>query len=202
MATCYIIGAGDFFGGFEPSEDDLIIAADGGYDSLKKKGIAPHLLIGDLDSVEKLPEGIEIIRFPVEKDDTDSFLAYREGVKRGFRDFEIYGGTGGREDHTFANLSLLLYARERGHRARLVSSRNTAFVIKDEEIRIKGEPGKHFSAFAFGCNAEGVTLRGLQYCAEDITLTAEFPLAVSNLFTDSTAVVSVKRGALLIMTEN
>jgi len=202
MATCYIVGAGDFDFGVVPKKNDLVIAADGGYDSLKRLGITPHLIIGDCDSVKKVPEGIDIIRFPVEKDDTDSFLAYREGVKRGFCDFEIYGGTGGREDHTFANLSLLLYAKRQGHTARLVGKVNTSFVIMNEAVRLKGECGKHFSAFAFGGEARGVTLRGLHYCVENITLTPDFPLAVSNLFTNEAATVSVSDGALLIMTEN
>ena len=60
---------------------------------------------------------------------------------------------------------------------------------------------KHFSAFAFGKEAEGVTIRGLEYECEGVTLTPEFPLAVSNRFVGKVGYVEVKCGALLIMIE-
>ncbi|MBR2432244.1 MAG: thiamine diphosphokinase, partial [Clostridia bacterium] len=79
MKTCYIVGAGEFYGEFTPDSDDLVIAADGGYDSLLNRGIRPDVLIGDLDSIKEMPNGIELIRHPVKKDETDMHLAYLEG---------------------------------------------------------------------------------------------------------------------------
>ena len=201
MSKCYIVGAGEFFGSFTKKEGDFVIAADGGYDTLKALGIEADLLIGDMDSVEGEIKGVELMRFPVRKDDTDSFLAYREGVRRGYKDFELYGCVGGRDDHTFANYSLLLYAKDRGDSLKIVGKACDTFVIKNESVLLFGEREKHFSAFAFPGIAEGVTLRGLEYEAEGITLTPEFPLAVSNRFTESEAFVCVERGTLLIMVE-
>ena len=201
MKKCYIVGAGDFPYPFSPSEDDLVIAADGGYDSLKKFGIRCDLLIGDFDSIESAPSGVELLRFPVKKDETDSFLAYYEGVRRGFSEFHIYGGTGGRADHTVANVSLLLRAREDGHRAYLFGTHNVSTVIKNESASFEGEYEKHFSAFAIGGSAEGVTIKGLEYECENATLAESFPLAVSNRFIGKTAEISVERGSLLIMLE-
>ncbi len=202
MKTCYIVGAGELFGSFSPKPDDFVIAADGGYDNLKRLGILPNIIIGDLDSLaSNLPAGLEVIRHPVEKDETDAHLAYLEGAARGYTNFELYGGTGGREDHTFANYSLLLYAKKRGHNIKLVSERADIFVIMNEKASIFGRCGATFSAFAIGGDAEGVTIDGLYYTAKDITLTPEFPLAVSNHFTGTAATVEVKSGALLIMSE-
>ena len=62
MAICYIVGAGDFTTHFTPTDADLVIAADGGYDALKNAGIRCDLLIGDLDSINEVPTGVEIIR--------------------------------------------------------------------------------------------------------------------------------------------
>ena len=198
--TCYIIGAGDFYGELSPKAGDLIIAADGGYDTLKRMGISPDLLIGDMDSIEASAD-VEKIVFPVRKDETDTFLAYREGVNRGYASFVILGGVGGRDDHTFANYSLLFYGKERGHNIKVIGERCEIFAIKNESISIHGDFGAHFSAFAFGGDAKGVTIQGLEYEAENITLTPEFPLAVSNRFTESAASIEVKDGTLLIMKE-
>ena len=201
MSVCYIVGAGEFPYPFTKSEGDLVIAADGGFDALLRYGISCDLLIGDLDSIERVPDGVEILRHPVKKDETDMHLAYLEARRRGYSDVRIYGGTGGREDHTFANLSLLLYIKNDGAEGTLYGRNNLFTVIKNEEKRYTGRKGKHFSAFAFGTEAHGVTIRGLEYECEGITLTPDFPLATSNVFTDREAVVSVADGALLIITE-
>ena len=198
--TCYIIGAGDFYGELSPKAGDLIIAADGGFDTLKSMGITPDLLIGDMDSIEAVAK-IEKIVFPVRKDETDTFLAYREGVKRGYTDFVILGGVGGRDDHTFANFSLLIYAKNRDHSIKMIGERCEIFAIKNERIELSGTPEAHLSAFAFGGDAKGVTICGLEYDAENLTLTPEFPLAVSNRFTEKDASIEVKDGTLLIMAE-
>ncbi len=201
MSVCYIVGAGEFYGSFEKKAGDLVIAADGGYDTLRKAGITPDLLIGDMDSIEGDIGCAEILRFPVRKDETDSFLAYREGAKRGYTTFELYGCVGGRDDHTFANYSLLIYGKEHGHSIKLIGKVCDAFAIKNEKISLSGIPNKHVSAFAFGAEAVGVSIYGLEYCAEDITLTPSFPLAVSNRFTEDIASIEVKSGTLIIMTE-
>ena len=197
---CYIVGAGDFYGELSPKAGDLVIAADGGFDTLKNLDIAPDLLIGDMDSIETEAD-VERIVFPVRKDETDTFLAYREGVKRGYTNFVILGGVGGRDDHTFANFSLLIYGKNRGHSIKMIGEQCEIFAIKNERIELSGTPETHLSAFAFGDDAKGVTIRGLEYEAEDLTLSPEFPLAVSNRFTEKDASIEVKDGTLLIMAE-
>ena len=201
MKICYIVGAGDFPYPFSPTEDDLVIAADGGYDSLIRHSIRCDLLIGDFDSIEGSANGVELLKFPVKKDETDSFLAYYEGKRRGYTEFHIYGGTGGRADHTVANIALLLYAKEDGCCATLFGEHNISTVIKNESAEFTGEVGKHFSAFAIGGDAKGVTIEGLEYECQSATLTERFPLAVSNRFIGKTAKINVEQGALLIMTE-
>ena len=201
MKICYIVGAGDFHHGFTPDDSDLVIAADGGYDHLKQYGIRCDLLLGDLDSISHAPSGVETLAFPVRKDETDTYLAYLEGARRGYKVFHLYGGTGGREDHTFANYCLLLKAKEDKNEAYLISEKARVFVIKNEKITILGERGKHLSLFPFGADARGVTVRGAEYECENIELKLNFPLAVSNIFKASPVNIAVCDGALLVMEE-
>ena len=93
MATCYIYGAMPCGSTEKLEKGDLLIAADGGYAYLQ--GQKPDLVVGDFDSLGYVPEGEQIIRHPVQKDDTDMLLAVREGLKRGYRKFVLYGGIGG-----------------------------------------------------------------------------------------------------------
>ena len=201
MSICYIVGAGEFYGSFEKKCSDLVIAADGGFDTLLALGITPDLILGDMDSVNANANAIERIVYPVRKDETDSFLAYREGVRRGYSECMLYGCVGGREDHTFANYALLVYAREAGHRMTLVGKCTETFAIKNESVTLSGEPLSHLSLFAFGGDAKGVSISGAEYEAEDVTLTPSFPLGVSNRFGDKDVTVSVGDGTLLVMTE-
>ena len=202
MGICYIVGAGDFYMKERPSEGDFVIAADGGADALASQDVHIDLVIGDMDSVSELPRDVEKLVYPKDKDYTDTFLAYLEGVKRGYSDFVILGGYGGREDHTYANYALLHFIRDAGHTASLVGERNTARALINERATFSGRAGKHISAFAIGGEARGVSIKGFYYEAEDITLSPKFPLAVSNYFLDGEGVIEVRDGALLVITEN
>lgn len=201
MSVCYIVGAGEFYGEFTKRDGDLVIAADGGYDTLLALGITPDLILGDMDSVKSKASDIEKLVFPVRKDETDSFLAYREGVRRGYTDFKLYGCVGGREDHTLANYSLLVYAKERGHEMTLVGKCTDAFVLQNEGITLSGAPCSHLSLLAFGGEARGVSVRGAEYEAKDITLTPSYPMGVSNRFCDSEVTIEVTDGTLLVIAE-
>ena len=78
--ACYIFGAGSFYGLDRcPRADDFIIAADGGWLACRKTGITPDLLLGDFDSLSTQPDFPNILRVPVEKDDTDTMLAVKTG---------------------------------------------------------------------------------------------------------------------------
>lgn len=202
MGICYLVGAGDFYGNITAGDDDIIIAADGGFDRLLRHGYTPDILIGDFDSVKsEIPEGLRTIKYPKEKDETDMFLSYEAGVKLGYSEFVMLGATGGRLDHTYANISLLLYARERGHNITLIDGNGIIICLKNEAISLAGNPGGNLSVFAFGGVAKGVTILGTKYEVEGAKLTPEFPLGVSNEFTDVPARISVEDGALLVIAE-
>ena len=197
MKTCYIVGAGDIYSLPQPKRGDLLIAADGGYDHLISHGITPNLLIGDLDSIREVPKEIEIIRYPVRKDETDTFLAFREGFARGYREFKIYGGVGGRDDHTFANYSLLLYARNQGARAVLHMKEGCAEALCNEDYTLLAPNGRYFSVFALGGEAT-VSISGAEYNVEGARLTPDFPLGVSNKAKEKRVEISVTSGAVLL----
>ena len=222
MKKCYIIGAGEMYGSVHPCEDDLVIAADGGLKHLEALGIVPDVIVGDFDSLGEKDDActrakfcgsflqdkkiisisgkeVEIIRHPVEKDETDMYLAYEIGMARGYTEFELFGGVGGREDHTFANYCLLLRAKNDKSNVILVGNGAKTFVLKNEKKRIFGKAGATVSVFAFGNFCEGVSIRGLKYEAQNISLAPDRPLGVSNSFTYSgEGEISVENGALLV----
>lgn len=199
MRTCVIFNAGGFDSLVEPiGPDDYLLAADGGLIHMDRLGLTPHGILGDFDSLGYVPENARI--FPVEKDDTDSLLAIRQGLQQGCRRFLLYGSLDGpRLDHTVANFQALQFLADRGAQGWLVGRSYLATVLKNGALRFPAGAEGIISVFCMGADAHGVTLKGLQYPMENGVLTAGFPLGVSNHFTGREAAISVESGSLLLL---
>lgn len=207
--TCFIAGAGSFDGmSIRPQEDDLIIAADGGYEYLKNMNIEPHVLIGDFDSLEIVPEHRHLIRHSPIKDDTDMALAAAYAMELGYRRFFLYGGLGGRLDHTIANLQLLTGMSKNGMEAYLIgegiiltaiSGKKEELTGYSEEISFDANASGMISVFSMGDSARGIWEKGLKYELSDAVMTNDKTLGVSNEFLGCESSVSVGEGTILIM---
>ena len=199
MGSCVIFCAGSFDGLAEPiARDDYILAADGGLTHVQTLGLEPHGIIGDFDSLGYIPQGATL--FPVEKDDTDSMLAVRQGLKLGYDRFILYGSLDGpRLDHTLANFQTLQFIADRGATGFLIGKDYIATVVKNRKLTFSGGAEGIVSVFCMGADAQGVSLTGLQYPLENGKLSAGFPLGVSNHFTGAPACVEVREGSLLVL---
>jgi len=199
MSDCYIVGAGDFNEKtLDITDGDIVIAADGGYEYLDKIGIKPDIYMGDFDSAPKPQTNADIEVFKCEKDDTDTLLAVKHGFELGFKSFKIYGGCGGRADHTFSNIQTLAYIVSRGGQAMLFGN-SEVYTVTDSEVSFGGDMKGKISVFSLSDRAEGVSIKGLKYELEDSVLTNLFPLGVSNEFIGKPSEISVKNGLLLII---
>ena len=201
MKRCFVYAAGTFYGWQErPREGDVQIAADAGALLCRREGIVPDLVIGDFDSMraEDAPAGS--VRVPAEKDDTDSMLALREGLRRGCREFHLYGMTGGtRPDHTLAALQSLAFLRRQGARGWLYDRGFVYTAIENETLELaRTKDWGIVSLFSMGGRAEHVTLEGLQYPLTDGAIPCDFPIGVSNHFIAGRARITVGAGLLLV----
>ncbi len=199
MGEFYIFGAGEYYGDFpETGKDDIIIAADGGLNYLKNAGIEADIILGDFDSLGEAPEGERVIRLPVHKDDTDTGAAIKLGLSRGYSVFHIYGGTGGRLDHTLANISLLAYLASKGARGYLYGKDITITAVSNCDLVFPAEKRGTVSVFSY-TEKTLVTLKGLEYELEEYELTSLYPLGVSNSFVGKEGVISTKDGILIVV---
>ena len=201
MKRCVIFCAADFQGlAFPLNGEELVIAADGGLAHTRKLGIVPDMILGDFDSLGYTPEGANV--FPVEKDDTDAMLAVRRGLAEGCDTFLLYGSLDGpRLDHTVANFQTLQFLADHGATGYLIGNREMVTVVKNSTLRFPAGQEGTISVFCLGPDATGVTLEGLYYPLKNGTLTAGFPLGVSNHFTGAEATITVRDGSLLVIWE-
>ncbi len=180
--------------------EDFVIAADKGAEILINHGITPHITVGDFDSSSVVPEE-NVIKLPVEKDVTDTHAAVEIALEKGAQEIHIYGGMGGRVDHTFANYSLLSALAEKGIRAYLFGEGYRITALFNGKITLSGKNGDTLSVFSWSEESKGVTLRGVKYPLGNSVLHKNFALGVSNSFSEEKAEISVKDGILLIMQE-
>ena len=137
---CVIIGGAgiadyDFIRGLM-REDDYVIYCDSGLKHMEALGARPSLIVGDFDS-SSLPQESDagLIALPREKDDTDTMYCVKLCLRRGYRRFLLLGMTGGREDHTYANLCTLLYLHNRGAEAEIIDGNTEISVISGEKSK-------------------------------------------------------------------
>ena len=197
---CYIVGAAPTEALPAPREGDFLIAADRGYDALRRAGIAPDLIMGDFDSLGYTPEGENVLPHSPIKDDTDLLLAIRWAMERGWRRFVIYGALGGKRlDQTVASFQTLRFLADHGAKGRLVGDGWNVALLQNAALRFPSTASGWLSLFVSGEEARGVTLRGLKYELTDAALTCGMPLGVSNEFLGCEARIAVADGALFVL---
>lgn len=200
MSVCYIISAGDCEKiNIDKKGNDLIIAADAGMNYCRRDNIVPDIIIGDFDSLGRIPDSDNVITLPVEKDDTDTSFAVKYAMEKGYKTFVIFGATGGkRQDHTFANIALLSFISKNGGIGFLVSGDTTITAVTDAKLSFPASLTGDISVFSFDTVSQGVTETGLYYNFTDAIVENSVVTGVSNSFTGKESSVSVRKGTLII----
>ena len=206
MRRCVIVGGasiGDYRTvGAMLRQDDYVIYCDCGLRHMDGLGAEPDLIVGDFDSYSNPEMGTETIVLPCEKDDTDTVLAVKEALRRGFEDFLLIGVVGERLDHTLGNVSILLMLDSEGKVGTIIDDYSEMEIVSDrcEMPCIIDDSYVYFSLINISGTARGVTIRGAKYPLENAEITCEYQYGVSNeVLPGCTAEVSVGEGRLLLV---
>ena len=177
----------------------FVIAADAGYLRALEKGIHPDLLVGDLDSLGRAPEGVEVVTVPVEKDFSDGELGVRQAALRNLSALDVYGAIGGRPDPFLYHLHLLKLASDLGIRA-VIRGDRTDIYYTENTLLLDVAVGDTLSLVPFGGDAHILQATGLYYPAEGVTLTSKGPLGLSNRCVGTRVFLRVEGGVLAVHT--
>ena len=177
---------------------DLIIAADGGFNHLQKAMITPDVLLGDFDSIEKLPQSnsFEILTFPKEKDFTDIELAVECAIEKGCDSICLAGATGSRLDHSIANIFLLRKLCTSGIESEIIDEHHKIFIIKEHKT-LYGYEGSLLSLLPLDPIVKGVTLKGFKYPLENASIRMGDTIGTSNIVVSKNCQIIVNDGLLL-----
>ena len=188
------------------SGDNYLIAVDGGLQHLESLGLTPDLIIGDLDSVNQAQlqpyrtQGIEIRKFPTDKDETDLELALDAACDLDPEMIWIVAALGGRLDQTLANIYLLTRSDLSDYHIRLIDGQTEVFVIRDSAI-IHGENGQRVSLLPLNGPATGIRTAGLHYPLLNETLYPDKTRGLSNKMVSPIVTISLHSGLLLCIHE-
>jgi len=183
---------------------DYVICADGAAKYLMNLNIYPNLLVGDLDSISsdtlKWIENSEvnIKKFPVKKNMTDTELAIEFALEQSPSRITIVGAVGSRMDHSLGNIMLLYKILKMGTAARIINEVND-ITITDSALEVEGRVGQTISIIPIGGDVRGVTLEGLEYPLINHNINMGNSLGISNRFIKENATISVKEGLLLVI---
>ncbi len=181
-------------------EDDVFIAADGGWLLAKRLGVKLMAIVADFDSsaVPSTASDVEIVRLPVRKDCTDTSAAVGYARQRGYTDFLLLGCVGGRLDHQYAATQLLVQLAQQGCTAEIADENNCICAVCRSPYIAQPMWDYSLSLFAFGGTVHGLTIRGAEYELSGYDLTAVDSLCVSNAAVNSPAEITFADGTLLV----
>ena len=186
-----------------PKSRDLCIAADSGFANAKALGDRVDIALGDFDSLaggaDSIPDTVEKMTVPAEKDETDTQLAVNVAIAKGAEEIVIIGGLSGRLDHTLSNLAILEALFDLGISAMILDGRNRARYIRSTSTLIPRSGYKYLSLIAADEKVKGVSVEGCKYPLKNKNLTRKYQYTVSNEINENCALVSVKRGGLFVL---
>lgn len=189
----------------EIRQDDLVIGADRGALFLVEHGFHPHISVGDFDSItaeefEKVQSvsGKIITCDPVNKDLTDTELAYVTAMDHQATEIIMMGVTGSRLDHTLANIQIMLRGLQHQVQSAIYDTHNYITLTGSASvIQERGFP--YASLVPLTPEVTGISLKGFMYPLENATLRMGQSLGISNRLVEQEGTIRIESGLLLII---
>lgn len=181
---------------------DLIVAVDGGLNHIVNLGLTPHIILGDLDSIDRRDveyfenNGIAVNKFPEKKDETDLELAINHVINLGFDNIYILGATGGLIDHFLGNIFLFSNPDYLNLDIKIIDAHSVIFYVRPNQS-IHGVPGDRISLIPISEIVRGIKTEGLLFPLNNEDLTRWKTRGISNQLQDHVAQVDFVSGTLL-----
>lgn len=201
MSRCVIVG-GAKIENYEKvksclNQNDYFIFCDSGLRHQEKLNVTPDFIVGDFDSIQKPDINDNVLVLPTEKDDTDTFAAVKLMLEKGYKTFLLIGVIGQRLDHSFGNVSILLYLKQNGAKGIIVDDYCEMSII-DNKANISKNSCSYFSIIALSKELKGVNIIGAKYPLENATINSSYQFGISNEAINDTE-ISVENGDALLL---
>lgn len=189
-------------------ENSIWVGVDRGVITLLNRGIIPHIAFGDFDSVTKdemkrIQSDVKTMKiFHPEKDEPDMELALDWALAEKPSKIRLFGATGGRLDHFFSNVQLLLKTSllPESCPIEIIDRQNTIFVKGPGVYQLeKCEQKKYISFIPQPPFVADLTLVGFKYPLNNRHIPAHSTLCISNELIGEYGTFSFTKGILLVI---
>ena len=173
-----------------------IICCDGSVNNLVKNGMEPHYILGDMDSIDdnlKIKYKEQLIELP-DQNENDLLKTIQWVENKGVKDAIILGATGKRDDHSLANIFILLQ-HSSPLKITLYTNYGIFSVIQDKQ-KFDSFIGQQISLFATDPKIE-VTSNNLKYNFNRNTISTLFYGTLNECINDFFE-IEISHGTLLI----
>lgn len=183
---------------------DLIICADGGANHIYKTDIVPHMIVGDLDSLNEethryfKEKKVVFHKFPARKDKTDTELAVDFALRKKPSEIILFGSTGTRLDHTLANIMLLYKLLKQDIKASIIDETNEIYIV-EKHMLIAKEEDTFISFIPLFDKCSGVTLKGFKYPTDNMDFKLGSTMGISNEVIEDKARIDIESGVSLVI---
>ncbi|AEF84196.1 thiamine diphosphokinase [Treponema primitia ZAS-2] len=188
---------------------DLIAAADSGLLAAEAAGLRPDWIVGDMDSLGELsrldrypPD--RVLRYPSDKDYTDTELLLSLLWEQGCDELWLLGGGGGRTDHLLAIQAL--FEREKSPDRWITAAEDIRQVRAGHPLEVAGAqavsggqaPGSLVSVFPLGIGPWELESRGLKWPLSGLPWERGF-FGLSNVALEGDFMIRAIRGRFLVV---
>ncbi|WP_199426016.1 thiamine diphosphokinase [Thermaerobacillus caldiproteolyticus] len=179
------------------------VGVDRGALRLLQMGIQPVKVFGDFDSmdakelkwVQTVLDDVEI--WPSEKDKTDMEIALDWASEQNAIKIRVFGATGGRLDHLFGNVQLLVKYIDKP--IEIIDRQNTITVHTPGTYPVLHDHHRYISFIPISHEVKGITLRGFKYPLTNCHISIGSTLCISNELIRSSGTFSFSEGILMMI---
>lgn len=184
----------------DPEKYDLIACTDGAFHYLKQLDLPLEKLdfiSGDFDSHSGADENVYEDKFiyTPDQEKTDFHKALEIIVEKGFKNIDVFGGSGGEQDHFLGNLTVA-YTFKENLNIKFYDEFSEYFFIPKTFV-LKDVKNKLISLYPFP-NVEGVTTKGLNWALTNENLSVTTRIGTRNFAVEDDVLIEYQKGDLLV----
>jgi len=172
----------------------MVCATDGAYKFLEANNIVPNFISGDFDSIETIPDAVEVIHTP-NQDFTDFDKVLQILSDKGFKTVHVFGASGKEQDHFLGNLHTALQWKTKLDLT--FFDNHGYYFLADKSSEIKNCLDKTISLIPLP-EATGIVTLGLQYALNNETLAFGDRIGTRNKAVENSISITFKTGNLFL----
>lgn len=184
----------------DPENYDLIACTDGAFHYLKQLGFPLEKLdfiSGDFDSHSGADENVYEDKFiyTPDQEKTDFHKALEIIEEKGFKNIDVFGGSGGEQDHFLGNLTVAFTFKENLN-IKFYDEFSKYFFIPKTFV-LKDVKNKLISLYPFP-TVENVTTKGLNWALVNENLSVTARIGTRNFAVEDDVLIEYQKGDLLV----